>query len=125
MKSKFLKIFDQYQISIFNEKAQHLELRSRNYKSDDIKKLIGLIVDEYGTDENNQNVSDWDGLKYMTWWFKNKNHEQTYDEPENTEELYYGIMIEGMNENQVRLAILDYHNIDSKLNKKNWLQHRV
>ena len=125
LNSKFLEIFDQYQISIFGGKASHLEFLCKSQNSDRISKLIELIVCEYGTDENNQNSADWNSSKYMTWWFKNAKHEQTFDEPDNTEELYYGIMIDGMNENQMTLAIIEYNNIDHKLNKKNWLQQRV
>jgi len=122
LKSKFLKIFNQFQISIFDNKAQHLEFRTSKYKSDELKELIELIVDEYGTDENNQSATDWNTLKHMSWWFKNVQHEQTYDEPNNTEELHYGIMIDGMNDERINLLIINYCNIDSKLNSENWLQ---
>ena len=79
----------------------------------------------HGVDENNQSASDWNTSKYLSWWFKDNNHEQTYDEPENTDELFYGIMIDGMKNNQLNLAIIDYKNIDPKLNKINWLQQRL
>ena len=125
LKSKFLDLFDQFQISFFDEKPCHLELLCRNINSNSTKKIIELIVSEYGVDENNQSASDWNTSKYLSWWFKDNNHEQTYDEPENTDELFYGIMIDGMKNNQLNLAIIDYKNIDPKLNKINWLQQRL
>ena len=124
LKSKFLKIFDQFQISIFDGKAEHLELRASNCKPNDLKKVIGLIIDEYGPDENNQNLSDLNTFELMSWWFKNDKHEQTYDEYDNIDELYYGFMI-GIEKEIGCLSILSYSNIDLNLNKKNWLQHRV
>ena len=125
LKSKFLDLFDQFQISIFDEKPCHLELFSRNINSNSTEKIIELIVSEYGVDENNQSASDWNTSKYLSWWFKDSNHEQIYDEPENMDELFYGIMIDGMKNNQLNLAIIDYNNIEPKLNKINWLQQRL
>jgi hypothetical protein len=125
LNSKFLEIFDQYQTSIFNGKAQHLEFRTSNYDSDKLRELIDLIVNEYGVDENNQNSSDWNTLKHMSWWFKNENHEPTYDDYDNTDDLHYGIMISENNTNGIEFSIVDYINIDPKFNKINWLQHGV
>ncbi|WP_157492045.1 hypothetical protein [Mangrovimonas sp. ST2L15] len=125
LKSKFLDLFDQFQISLFEKKARHLELNSLNPNPEKIKKILELIVSEYETDENNQSASDWNASKHLSWWFKNDKHHQTYDEPENMEDLFYGFIIDGLKDNQVTLAILDYKNIDPKLNKKNWLQQRV
>jgi len=125
LKSKFLEIFDHFQISIFDGKARHLEFQALNSKPEGIKKVIELIVNEYGADENNQNAADWNIQKYMTWWFKNDEHEQTYGKPKNSEELYYGIMLDGMDNERINLSLIDYYNIDSNLNKKNWLQQRV
>ncbi|WP_298762047.1 hypothetical protein [uncultured Psychroserpens sp.] len=125
LKSKFLKIFNQFQISIFDNKAQHLEFRASNYKSQDIKELIEMIVDEYGTDENNQNVTDWNTLKHMSWWFKNEKHESTYDDYENKDDLYYGIMISGNKSNGIEFSLIDYSSIDKIFNEINWLQQRV
>ena len=117
-----MEIFDQYQISIFNRKAQHLEFRTSNYDYDKLRKLIDLIVDENGVDENGQSSSDWNTLKHMSWWFKNENHETTYDDFENTDDLYYGIMISENHINVIEFSIVDYINVDSKFNNINWLQ---
>ncbi|EDP70750.1 hypothetical protein FBALC1_08323 [Flavobacteriales bacterium ALC-1] len=125
LKSKFLEIFDQYQVSMFDQKAQHLEFRASNCEPNDLKKLIELIVDEYGQDENNQSSSDWNNLKHMSWWFKNETHEPTYDDYENTDDLYYGIMISENKTNGIEFSIVDYSHIDSRLNEINWLQQRV
>ncbi|NIK92570.1 hypothetical protein GZ212_10455 [Mangrovimonas sp. CR14] len=86
-----------------------------------MKKIIELIISQYGVDENNQTISDWNTSKYLSWWFKNSNLQQTIDEPENSDELYYGIVIDGMKNNQLNIVLLDYINIDPKLNNKNWL----
>lgn len=125
LNSKFLELFDHFQISMFHEKALHLEFISQNPNLDRIERLIELIVNEYGADENNQSASDWKTSKYLSWWFKNDIHDRTYDDPENTDELYYGITIDGMKNNLLNLVLIDYKNIDPKLNKKNWLQHGV
>ncbi|MCF1421434.1 hypothetical protein [Mangrovimonas futianensis] len=86
-----------------------------------MKKIIELIISQYGADENNQTKSDWNTSKYLSWWFKNSNHQQTIDQPENSDELYYGIVVDGMKNNQLNIVLLDYINIDPKLNNKNWL----
>ncbi len=122
---KFLNIFDQFLISIFNDKAKHLEFRTSKNNLDALKKIIELITEEYGPDENNQTVEDWNNSKYMSWWFKNENHEQTYDDYENTDELYYGFMIDGMKKRNVQLFILSYSNVESKFENKNWLQYGI
>jgi hypothetical protein len=80
LKSKLFKLFDQYQISIIDNKTSHLEFRASNYDYSELRKFIGLIVNEYGVDENSQTSSDWNSLKYMSWWFKNENHEPTNDD---------------------------------------------
>lgn len=123
--SKFFNIFDQFQVSIFDDKAYHLQFQTSHYDSDHLKKLLDLIVDEYGTDENDQNSSDWNTLKHMSWWFKNKNHEPTYDDYDNTDDLYYGIMISEDSKKGIELTIIDYKNLESKFNTINWLKHRV
>jgi hypothetical protein len=120
---KFLEIFDQFQISIFNGKALHLEFHSSDYEPDNLKKLLDLILNEYGNDENNQSSTD--SLNHMSWWFKDNEHSQTYDDYENTDELYYGIMISGNNAKGIELPILSYSNIDLNFNKINWLQKYV
>lgn len=121
LESKFLDLFDQFQITLFDGNARHLELISNYINSDKMKKIIELIISQYGVDENNQTISDWNTSKYLSWWFKNSNLQQTIDEPENSDELYYGIVIDGMKNNQLNIVLLDYINIDPKLNNKNWL----
>ncbi|WP_179317923.1 hypothetical protein [Winogradskyella undariae] len=125
LKSKFLKIFDQFQISMFNKKAKHLQFRTSNYDAIELLKLIDLIVEEYGNDENDQRSSDWNTLKYMSWWFKNESHEPTYDDYENTDALYYGIMMSENQPNGIEFSIIEYSNTDMNFEKINWLQHRV
>ncbi|MAB47799.1 MAG: hypothetical protein CMC05_04125 [Flavobacteriaceae bacterium] len=125
LKSNFLGLFDQLQISIFDKKARHMEFRTSNYEDSELKRLINLIVNEYGKDENEQNWSDWNTLKQMSWWFKNDNHEPTYDEYDNTDDLYYGIMISEDKTIGLRLSIIEYSNIDNEFDKKNWLQQGV
>ena len=61
----------------------------------------------------------------MSWWFKNDNHEPTYDEYDNTDDLYYGIMISEDKTIGLRLSIIEYSNIDNEFDKKNWLQQGV
>ncbi|MCF1191195.1 hypothetical protein LRR18_06315 [Mangrovimonas sp. AS39] len=121
LESKFLDLFDQFQITLFDGNVRHLELISKDINSDKMKKIIELIISQYGADENNQTKSDWNTSKYLSWWFKNSNHQQTIDQPENSDELYYGIVVDGMKNNQLNIVLLDYINIDPKLNNKNWL----
>lgn len=125
LKSKFFELFDELQISMFYKKARHLEFRTSNYEASELKKLIDLIVNEYGKDENDQTSSDWNTFKLMSWWFKNDNHEPTYDDYDNTDDLHYGIMISEDKTIGLRLSILDYSNTDIEFDKRNWLQHRV
>ncbi|MAL60228.1 MAG: hypothetical protein CMC14_09285 [Flavobacteriaceae bacterium] len=125
LKSKFLELFDQYQISMFDKEARHLEFRASDYETSELEKLINLIVNEYGADENDQSLSDWNTFKYMSWWFKNKNHEPTYDDYENTDDLHYGMMISEDETIGLIFSIVEYSNTDIKFNKINWLQHCV
>lgn len=123
LKTIVFDLFDQFQISMFNKKASHLEFIAKNPKPDQVYQLIERIVNAYGADENNQNAMDFKSSKHMSWWFKNNSHEQSYDEPKSIEEdIYYGILVDGMAENQLILALVCYENIDPKLNEKDWLQ---
>lgn len=123
LKTIVFNLFDQFQISMFNKKASHLEFIAKNPKPDQVYQLIERIVNAYGADENNQNAMDFKSSKHMSWWFKNSSHEQSYDEPKSIEEdIYYGILVDGMAENQLILALVCYENIDPKLNEKDWLQ---
>ena len=122
LKSKYLKLFDQFKISIFDQKARHLELRTSNYEFSELKKFIDLIVNEYGRDENDQTSYDWISFRLMSWWFKNDNHELTYDDYENTDELHYGIMISEDKTTGLSFSIIEYSNTDIEFDKTNWLQ---
>ncbi|MDA0178607.1 hypothetical protein C7H62_1737 [Mesoflavibacter sp. HG96] len=125
LKAIFFGLFDQILISVFDKKARHLELRSSNYENSELKKLIDLLINEYGNDENDQNWSDWKTFKQMTWWFKNDIHEQTYDDYKNKDDLYYGLMISEDETIGLSLAIIEYSNIDFEFDKKNWLQQHL
>jgi len=124
LKSKFLGLFDQFQISMFDGKACHLEFQSLKQEPNKINKVIELILNEYGSDENNQNLADWNLNKYLSWWFKNNEHEKTYDIPFSTDDIYYGITIDGMENGITKFLFLNYSNIEANLNKKNWLQQK-
>ncbi len=125
LKSKFLELFDQLQISMFDKKPRHLEFSTSNYETTELKKLIDLIVNEYGKDENDQTSSDWNTFKQMSWWFKNDNHEPTYDDYDNTDDLHYGMVISKDKTIGLRFSIIEYSNTDIRFDKINWLQQRI
>jgi len=118
----FLNLFDQFLVRLFNSKPMHLEFRTSKINSTKLDEFIKLIVTEYGKDENNQSAEDWNQMKSMAWWFKNENHEKTYDDFENTDETYYGLMINESADKKIQFAILSYNTIDSKFERENWLQ---
>src|SRR5690606_22829953 len=49
-----------------------------------------------------------------SWWFKNNEHEKTYDIPFSTNEIYYGISIDGMENGMTKFLFLNYSNIEPK-----------
>ncbi|WP_353779390.1 hypothetical protein [Winogradskyella sp. 3972H.M.0a.05] len=112
-------IFSEFQVSIFNGVAHHLELHVAKHNFDEFKSILEQIISEYGDDENEQGINDIESFEYMSWWFKNDKHEKTYDDPFNDEETYYGIMI-NKDANKITLGLIDYSNIDIKLNSLNW-----
>lgn len=121
--SSFLGLFNHFQVSMFDKKAKHLEFIGSNINDSEIKKLIDLLVNEYGKDENGQRSHDWNTSKNMSWWFKNENHEPSYDDYDHTDDSHYGIMISENKTTGLEFSILDYSNIDIEFDKNNWLEH--
>lgn len=122
LESKFLNIYDQLEIRIFDGHPMHIQFRTKMNDSQQMKTVIERITKEYGPDQNNLISKDWDSKKHFAWWFKNEKHELTADDAfeKNPDSIYYGLMITPGPLGGSELLICNYMVLENKDEKQNF-----